>query len=394
MSSFLSISKREKFLLSILLLILLSWGYIYYIAQPQMNTIRDLKDERALLEMQLQANNNLLLNRASINESLSKLQGEFLHNKGQYFSYANQDEIVLNIIEFLNEGQNISIADLNFIRPTEVAIEEINYLEHRIRVSFSGSYEKVLAFFDAVWNFEKSIIIDNLTLNKENENNLDGTLELVIYDIYPLTEERENLYEWLRDYIYKKENPFTIYDNNGIDRRYAFLGSSIKTYTDIEEHWAKEYISSFGVMGYLKGFVNDVFNPDIAITRGEFMLLLDNILQWPAEDNVDLTAFEDHQDFGMYSASISRAFAKGYIHGAIIGYEDRTLRPYTPITYREVELVMERVLKTSSFKWEEVATRLQAEAGFTSPGSQNKGGNISKAEAVYLFHYLLQENQI
>jgi hypothetical protein len=50
------------------------------------------------------------------------------------------------------------------------------------------------------------------------------------------------------------------------------------SFTDIEEHWAIDYINSSAAKGWVKGYPDGSFKPDQYITRAEFVTLVNNVL--------------------------------------------------------------------------------------------------------------------
>ena len=50
-------------------------------------------------------------------------------------------------------------------------------------------------------------------------------------------------------------------------------------FTDINDHWAKEYINSSVEKGWVNGYPDGTFKPNQYITRAEFVTLVNNVLQ-------------------------------------------------------------------------------------------------------------------
>lgn len=58
----------------------------------------------------------------------------------------------------------------------------------------------------------------------------------------------------------------------------AAAPSPASVFTDVNRHWAREYIDTLTAMGIYKGFGKE-FRPDSAVTRGEALLLLNRMYQ-------------------------------------------------------------------------------------------------------------------
>lgn len=112
--------------------------------------------------------------------------------------------------------------------------------------------------------------------------------------------------------------PNGTYDPNGnitraqlatIAARFARLdgNTSIRTtnFTDISGHWAEEDILFAASVGWLDGYEDGSFNPDAYITRAEFMVIVNRMLDRIPESVDDLLAGEmitwaDNADTGAW----------------------------------------------------------------------------------------------
>jgi glycosidase len=106
------------------------------------------------------------------------------------------------------------------------------------------------------------------------------------------------------------------------------LMESIKTFDDIKNHWATDYIEVLGSRQIAQGSGKD-FNPNRQITRGEFATLLGRAFDMTSvigEGFKDLSA--NH-----YSAKYVKALAA---QGIITGYEDGTFRSEATISREEM----------------------------------------------------------
>ncbi|KAB3537368.1 S-layer homology domain-containing protein [Alkaliphilus pronyensis] len=153
---------------------------------------------------------------------------------------------------------------------------------------------------------------------------------------------------------------------------------------DIELHWAEKEIDYFHRMDYVKGNDDNLFQPDSIMKRGEFIALLDNLYNWSLEEEVNLDSYKDSAILHEYKEAVEKALSNGYISG----YSDKTLRAHMPISYQEVEWILQKVLENTDFKWKEIAEELVIEKNIYSKGLTNNKNFITKAEAVYLLFKL------
>lgn len=63
--------------------------------------------------------------------------------------------------------------------------------------------------------------------------------------------------------------------------------------TDIENHWAQVYINSSKIKGWIKGYEDNTFKPDQAITRAEAITLINNVLgRSVSKENIHMDALK------------------------------------------------------------------------------------------------------
>jgi hypothetical protein len=175
------------------------------------------------------------------------------------------------------------------------------------------------------------------------------------------------------------------------DSVYAvFMDDSIRILTDVRDHWAKDEIETMVRRGIILGYpgstpLDGTFRPTQNITRAEFLILLSRIENWVLPNYVArATYFNDYLTFSTYDRIISYGLNNGYI----LGYTDRTFRPHNPISYYEVELIMGRVLRDYSFRWNSVATQMMYEKAYKSPSFVDLNRKITRAEVAYMLYTL------
>ena len=61
-----------------------------------------------------------------------------------------------------------------------------------------------------------------------------------------------------------------------------------QTFTDIQRHWAQDYIERAAELGWIRGFEDGTFCPDAYITRAQAMTMINRMLNRIPEDADDL----------------------------------------------------------------------------------------------------------
>lgn len=66
--------------------------------------------------------------------------------------------------------------------------------------------------------------------------------------------------------------------------------SDTQAFSDIDGHWAEQYIARATELGWIKGFEDGTFRPDSYITRAQAMTMINRVLNRIPEENSDLPA--------------------------------------------------------------------------------------------------------
>lgn len=150
-------------------------------------------------------------------------------------------------------------------------------------------------------------------------------------------------------------------------------------------HWAKDEINTYVKREIIYGYPDKSFKPDNTISRGEFVTMLSRLYNWyPPYDSTNITKFKDYNKFGYAEKAISYAT----YYKLVNGYADNTFRPNAPITYKEVEIIMSRILNDRNFKWDYFANKMLYEKKVRSNSKDSMNNRITRAEFTYLLYQL------
>ncbi len=126
----------------------------------------------------------------------------------------------------------------------------------------------------------------------------------------------------------------------------AVTGVSVKlpgyrgrVFSDIAGHWAEADISSLVSRGMIAGYGNGYFQPERAISRAEFTVMLTRLLGGQ-NGLMPQLEYKDTGDIPGWAISSVR-LAQG--RGLITGYEDNTFRPMALITRAEAAVMFVRL---------------------------------------------------
>ena len=84
------------------------------------------------------------------------------------------------------------------------------------------------------------------------------------------------------------------------------------TFSDVKGHWGESYIYSGVEKGYIKGYTDGTFKPDKTVTRAEFSKMLNQAI---GMNRVATVGFTDVPTTAWYFDEVRKAVAAGYIAG-------------------------------------------------------------------------------
>lgn len=140
----------------------------------------------------------------------------------------------------------------------------------------------------------------------------------------------------------------------GIGTGYAAAGNAFvqvtsggSCFSDIDGHWAEEYICQAAAKGYLKGYGNGTFRPSRSLTRAQFATIMVRLWQLdrdPALQAADLSAvrnyFQDVMPGDWYARDVLLATRAGIFQGDAQGF-----RPDDPVLREEVAICLARAVQ-------------------------------------------------
>lgn len=116
-------------------------------------------------------------------------------------------------------------------------------------------------------------------------------------------------------------------------------------FSDIDGHWAKEWIESAVDLGFVSGYEDGTFKPERTITRAEFSTMLNNAIQIEITEKLN---FSDVRESDWFYNEIQKSVAAGFFSG----YENNTFRPNNPIKREEVAKVVAGAITTGNIEGE------------------------------------------
>ena len=123
----------------------------------------------------------------------------------------------------------------------------------------------------------------------------------------------------------------------------TFSLGGTSSFTDIENHWAKEFIQKTAKVGIMKGYADGTFRPEQNITRAQAASILVRSLGLTTQKQAPFT------DISSYDAKTQSEIATAYTNGLIKG-TDGKFNPGQPITRAQLALMISRAYELQQKK--------------------------------------------
>ena len=107
---------------------------------------------------------------------------------------------------------------------------------------------------------------------------------------------------------------------------------------DINGHWAENNIKKYVEKGIITGYEDGSFKPDNAVTRAEFVTIINKYFYLTAATEIDFT---DVPGNAWYKTEIQKAMKEGYISG----YNDNSFRANEYVTRQEASVIVAKMMK-------------------------------------------------
>lgn len=306
-----NISKREKYLIGILLTVLICFVYYQFIYKNQVEKLASKRTEKSQIEERYKDVMDNISKLDSKEENLKILKSTVLDKSKKLYPTIMQEKIIIELdkllndsglkgniafspievasiekmtspeiqkaesslkaiadeysgdatkdkssnVEDKNENNNKSINTSEGQAPQEVAPEQNGATSEQLKVAinFSGSYETLKKFISSVQNYERKIVITNISISSKSQEELTGVMNLEFHAVPKLSDEDMEYLLWTLNNVYGKE---ILFSNGAASGAYA---------STIEEQNNKEDISDFVMM--LRSSLSEL--PTVTIGRAK-----------------------------------------------------------------------------------------------------------------------------
>ncbi|EGL19918.1 MULTISPECIES: S-layer homology domain-containing protein [unclassified Paenibacillus] len=137
--------------------------------------------------------------------------------------------------------------------------------------------------------------------------------------------------------------------------------ASASAASDISGHWAEQQTKQWVDKGYIQGYADGTLKPDKAVTRAEFVSLVNRSFKLEAQGTA---SFKDVAASDWMYGEVAKAVQAKYIEG----YPDGSFRPNASISRQEAAVIVARLLNKTAAQ-SETAAAFRDQSAIASWGS-------------------------
>lgn len=205
------LTRRERNLLILLMVIIIIWLAFRFVITPQHDRLQDLIGEKSKYDERISYMNSILIQEGSIEKEWDSLHREKDRIISKYFSNLDQSEIIYLLNELLGD-ENIEVLDIIFSRPSEEKVGDLLVDAMEITIPYRAKYERIVETIRSLTTSPKRILVTGLTMDNQEGDMIAGNIYLKAYGLKGAGHEEDKLFiSQLSDK--EVSNPFKPFDN-------------------------------------------------------------------------------------------------------------------------------------------------------------------------------------
>ena len=215
------LTKNEKLLLSLLAVVLFLWLVFKFVLTPQAERLNMLRTQKIEYQEKIISMNETLRKESGIKKEWEELSKEKENIVAKYFPSLDQAQIIY-LLNTLMEDENISTSDYNFSRKEFEDFGDFQASNMTVSVPYTGSYDGIIDLINRLKNSPRKILIDNITVDKGQDENLNGNIVLKVYSLEGIVESDEKVVH-IEVAEGTKDNPFSSFEGFGNDFNFDYV---------------------------------------------------------------------------------------------------------------------------------------------------------------------------
>ena len=186
------LTKNEKFLLTLLGIIIVLWGSYRFIITPQAERMEDLKAQKLNYQEKIDEINDVLRRESNITKEWDVLHKEKEDIVSQYFPKLDQAQIIYLLNELLKD-ETMSVVDMSFNRPNYEEIGGFQVKNMEISIPYNGFYTGVIDTINALRSSPRKILLDSVSMDRDIDGKLNGNMALKIYSLEGIADTKSDV---------------------------------------------------------------------------------------------------------------------------------------------------------------------------------------------------------
>lgn len=205
------LTKNEKFLLSLLAVVLFLWLVFKFVLTPQIDKLNSLREQKIEYQEKIVAINEILRRENEIKNEWEELSREKEKIVSRYFPTLDQAQIIY-LLNTLMDGENISTQDYNFSRRDFEDFGDFQVRNMTVSIPYSGNYDGIIGLINRLKGSPRRILLDNITVDRSEDEKLNGNIALKIYSLEGIAESDKNVV-YIEIAEGNKDTPFSSYED-------------------------------------------------------------------------------------------------------------------------------------------------------------------------------------
>jgi len=252
------LTSNEKLLLSLLVVVVFIWLAYKFVLTPQAERLNMLRTQKIEYQEKIISMNETLRKESGIKKEWEELSKEKENIVAKYFPSLDQAQIIY-LLNTLMEDENISTRDYNFSRREYENFGDFQVRNMTISIPYSGNYDGIVGLINRLKGSPRRILLDNITVDKGENDQLNGNIALKIYSLEGIAESDRNVV-FIEVPESDKNSPFASYED--FDKDDVAIGTD--NTADVKPY-VEETLLDFEVR-------NNYFLPSHSLVKGNVSL--------------------------------------------------------------------------------------------------------------------------
>ena len=184
-------TNNERILLTLLSIVIMLWLSFKFVIDPQLYNILSLESELKGYNILIEENSNILKNKRETFDTRNILFEEKKKIENDFFKTLNQPHIIYVLNELLLDS-DIELDSISFSKPFIEPLKNQEIQKMDISIPFKGTFIALTEIVKKLEEEPKRIRINSIDMQKDEETEIIGTINLGVYSLSRIDEEKDD----------------------------------------------------------------------------------------------------------------------------------------------------------------------------------------------------------